>query len=103
MTYLTPTATSDDCYCARAIARMPTGSMLENTLGPSQYFKAGPTDNERIEPRLFWVWVLSRVRESGARVHMLSRVRGSCARGAGEESGESASHNIGYRCVCARA
>ena len=82
---------------------MPTGSMLENTLGPSHYFQAGPTDNERSEAQLFGLGLVSGLRDSGARAHMYSRVRVLSARGAGEESGESASHNIGYPCtdVCA--
>ena len=57
----TPTATADARYSARALARLSTDSAVGYLHGHRPLYQAGPTDTERIEPRVAGLRAMQRV------------------------------------------
>ena len=89
----TPIAIADARYSAGALARLSTDSAIGYLHGHGDYCQAGPTDTERIKPRVAGVRAMRRVGGRAARAHTYSRERMSSARGARREAGLSACSN----------
>ena len=90
----TPIAIADARYSARAPARLSADSTVGHLRGYGDYCQAGPTDTERIEPRVAGLRAMLRVGGRAARAHMYGRERMSSARGARREAGLSACSNV---------